>query len=251
MPDPISSFLEWLNTPILFGVPTWFFVGVGLLVAIAILYKPKPETFKRKSTTKEIKEEFDKLFKMFGTPVNKRLDSGISSIRFVLSYISIYWDRNLSIKMNLKEGRQLRRFLRKNPDMVDEKGNLKANYEEMYIFRVCPTGVIGKVLAKIGLRVNYMLVPRNLTDISKDIIVIDPKAIPSQIFQTIIYDKSGREYIENVCYKLNRENELDEFVNQIPKQNYLEVNTASRVAKAREEANIEKEKYKGQLEGAT
>lgn len=78
-----------------------------------------------------------------------------------------------------------------------------------------------------------------------------PASLQGQEFLGImIYTKTARDYVENIAFKLNRQEELTEIADFIPKQNYLEVTTATSVAKAREKAQIEKEKYRGQIEGA-
>ena len=250
MVDVFSDLMAWLNDTAFLGMPNWILVG-GIIFVFYVIYsmKPKEQQFKRMDTAKEIKQDLDFLFKTFSTPLDKRLDSGITKVRHAFSYIPIYWDDNFSLKENLQDERQLRRFLKQNPKL-NEKGKLKQDFDDMYVLKVCGHTLPNRLLGKIGVGVSYMIIPKGMLDMSKDVLVLDTKSVPSTMFGVTIFSKSGREFIENVVYKLNRQNELDEFVNQIPKQNYLEVSTASAVAKARERANIEREKYKGQLESA-
>ena len=216
----------------------------------------KKEKFKRHDTAKEIREDLNFLAKTFGTVVNKRLDTGLTKSRFVLRQFPILWDINTTLRQNIKEARHLRAYLKANPKKreLDKEGKptgrIKKEFEELYALKVCGVGIINKTLAKVNIGTHFILIPRHLIDMSKDTLNIKPMAQPQTQFGIVIYSVSGREYIENIAYKLNRESELDELRNYIPKQNYLEVATASAVAKARERASIEREKYRGQVESA-
>jgi len=248
--NPLTELIDWLNTPIIWGIPAWVFVIIFILILIWIL-RPKDKPFQRKDTVKEIKKEFDNLFKAYSTPINKRLDVGSTKNRYIFKSIPIFWDKNISILKNLQTDRQLRRFLKANPVKKDGvTGGLVKEYEELICYKVSGHGIFLRALGSVNFGISYILIPRELVNESKDVVVIDPTANPSYFFGTTIYNQSGREFLENLVYKFNRKNELDEFANQIPKQNYLEVNTASIVARAREKAKIEKEKYRGQIEGA-
>jgi len=255
MPNIVNEIVQSLQrTDFILPNAVWVLIAVGFFWLL--LKSRKDDSFKRKNISVEIKKEFNLLFKMFQLPVNKRIDSGISKVRFAISYIPLYWDKTIPFRANLNSQRQIRTFLKYNKDMaeLDKDGKIlpkfKPEYKEMYCFKMSGHKTVDKFLGGLGFGVSYMLVPTDLVDITKDFLVIDPKAMPQMLYNTVIFDTSGRQYLENIAYKLNREEELSEVVNFVPKQNFLEVSTAGMVARAREKANIEKEKYKGQIEGA-
>ncbi len=237
-------------------IPNWLIIGIFVFALIIILRQTKQEKFKRHDTSKEIKQDLDFLIKTFGTPVNKRLDTGLTKSRFILRQIPILWDINTTLRQNIKESRHLRAYLKSNPEKqeLDEQGKptgkIKKEFEELYGLKVCGVGIVNRTLATFDFKTHFILIPKHFIDLSKDTINIKPLAQPQTQFGVVIYSMSGREYIENIAYKLNRESELDEIRNYIPKQNYLEVKTASAVARARERAQIEREKYRGQVESA-
>ncbi len=250
----VTDFMGFLGGSV-WIIPNWLIIGLLVLIIIVVMRTTSKDKFKRRDTAKEIKLDLEFLSKTFGTPVNKRLDTGLTKSRYILRQFPILWDINTTIRQNIKQSRHLRAYLKSNPakkEIIDgkETGRIKKEFEELYALKVCGVGIINETLAKINIGTHFILIPNNLIDLSKDSINIKPMAQPQTQFGVVIYSSSGREYVENIAYKLNRENELDEFVNYIPKQNYLEVKTASAVARARERANIEKEKYRGQVESA-
>jgi len=259
--NPISDIMSFVSRSD-FIVPNFIWLGLVVVVIWLFLTRKKEDKFKRKSTVKDIKSEFKLLFKMFGKPLNKRIDSGMTTWRHGISYIPFYWDRNLPLKANLNTNRQMTNFLRKYPEKekvlstyqrgkktIKVKG-LKEDIVEMYIIKVSDYKLIGKSLGKLGVGLNYIAVSKDIIAKSKDVIQIQTNLLPMVEFGVIFFEQSARDFVENIVYKLNREEELDEFRNQIPKQNYLEVSTAGLVARAREKATIEKDKYKGQIESA-
>jgi len=259
--NPISDIMSFVSRSD-FVIPNAIWLLLVVAVLWLILTRKKEEKFKRKSTIKDMKNELKLIFKLFGKPLNKRIDSGMTTWRHGISYIPFYWDQNKPLSANIKTSRQMTNFLRKNPDKakvistykrdgkeIKVKG-IKPDIVEMYIIKVCDYKFIGKTLSKLGVGINYLVVSKNILEKSKDVIQIQPNLLPNVEFNIIFFENSARQFVENVVYKLNREEELDEFRNQIPKQNYLEVSTAGLVARAREKATIEKAKYKGQIEGA-
>jgi uncharacterized protein involved in exopolysaccharide biosynthesis len=54
------------------------------------------------------------------------------------------------------------------------------------------------------------------------------------MFDVLIYSQLARSYIEDISYKVNREQELEEIANHVPKQSYLEI----QMAKAKEEFDL-------------
>jgi len=244
----IDQIMEFLTKPVIMGIPMWAVI-LGVIAFLYFTNKSKPEKFKRINTKKELNRKFSKAFKDYGTSVKKKLYFGMFQKGFILRSNSMYWDSNLKFLIH-KSKFELAKFLKKNPSYRDDKGKLKKDFKKINAFQVCGKGILNRGLAWLGFGIKTYLIPDQYLLDTKDDIVVNPAVSPTSFFDFYIIGEAGKEIVENACFKLNRENELDEFVNQIPKQNYLEVSTSSAIAKAREKAHIEKQKYAGQLESA-
>jgi len=247
MTDFIGSLWNWLNNPIIFGIPAWVIIAVLLLV-LYLIWKPK-QKFKRKDTKKELDKSLKKAFKAYGTKIEKRIDFGMFPKGHILKSNVMFWDRNLKFLIHYSD-RKLKKFLKNNKEYTDKNGNLKKDFIKINAFLVCGKNIIWRLFGKLGFGNRIYLIPDEYILENKDIVVVNPLVSPKEFFGIYIIGEESRQIIEDICFRLNRENELDELVNQIPKQNYLEVSTAGLIARAREKAKIEKEKYKGQIEGA-
>lgn len=237
MAASFNSIIDFVNDNLLFII----LIAVGIY-ALWYFSRPREKVFHRKNLSKEIKRELDYLYRLFFNPVNKPINAGLIKVGFVTGYMPIAWDKSISLRQNLKANKQFKGYVKKH-------GPIKPDMEEMYCFKIHGLGWFNKLKAMIGFGCYYALVPTNIVT-NSDKIIISPNVIPTRSFNVVVYSKAGKEFTENIAYKLTREEELEELVNFIPKQNFLEVDTASRVARARENAKIEREKYKGQLESA-
>lgn len=234
------------------GVPTIFILAV-IGIVFFLIYKMKGSgkpKFKRMSLTKEIKLEFDRLYNQYNEKINKPMRAGgFMRVGYAIGFFPLFWDKRIEFKKNMEANKLYKKYLKKHPELFNKDGKLRQDVEEMVCIKTCGKNKISQFLAKtFGFKTSYRIVPSDKYTVNEKELQIDMFMNPSYFFGVTVYSKTGKDYIENIAYKLNRQNELDEFVNQIPKQNYLEVSTASSVAKARESAQIEKEKYKGQIE---
>lgn len=240
MPDFIT---DMMNSTFL-GVPTIFLIG-AIIVIFFLLYtmKGKPKAFKRIPLAREIRNDFDLRYKLSGVPIRKRLkaEGGFVTIGYAIGYFTYKWDKNIPLRARLQYLERIKKAVKQKAEEQD--------IEEVIVVKMCKNNPISKALALIGMY-HYMIIPRTKYRINEKELIIRSGANLDQFFGIEICSQSGKEIIENIAFKLNRANELDEFVNQIPKQNYLELSTAQFTAKARETAAIEKEKYKGQIENA-
>lgn len=227
----------------LLGIPVIFIIG-ALFFVIWFVWNYKPKTGrKRLNLSKQVRSDFDMMYKTFGEPVGKKLNAGFIRVGYAIGQFPIYWDKYSSVRNNLKANKQLKSVVAK--DTKEGK-----HIDEMTCFKICKNNVFSRGLALLGFKTNYMIIPTKYLDIgTKDISF--PASLQVQEFLGILFStKTSRDYVENIAFKLNRQEELTEIADFIPKQNYLEVSTATSVAKARERAKIESDKYKGQIEGA-
>lgn len=234
----MDSINDAMNTTI-FGIPVIAIIA-GLLILLFLVWKFKPkEGRKRLNLAKEVRKDFDEMYRMFGEATNKKLNAGFIRVGYALGQFPLYWDKNLPSKKNLRASQQLKNAVKKAPEI-----------EELTAFRMCKNNLLDRGLAKLGFKITYILIPSDKIDLGEKEISFPSSLQPQEFLGVYITSKTSRDYVENIAFKLNREEELTEIADFIPKQNYLEVSTATDVAKARERAKIEKEKYKGQIEGA-
>lgn len=229
------------------------FAVIGAIAYIIyILYKrgSKDQKYLRKNVEKEIRKDLNYLYGIFYNPVNKQVSAGLVKVGHVYGYMVLYWDKNATIKKNLKTNTQLQKYLKAHPEKKDEQGKLAVDLEEMYLFKMRKMGRFAKLKGFLGLGLFYTIIPSKLVKNTPQEININPTVQPDEFYSVVYYGHAAREWIENIPYKLTREGELEEFVNQSPKASYLEVALAGAVARDRERAEIEKQKYKGQVEAA-
>lgn len=244
----MDSFNEILDIKI-FGIPVIIIFAVFIFIIWFVWqYKPK-SGHKRLDLEKEIRKDFDSLHGIFYSPVKKNIVYGFQKIGYAFSYFPMFWDKTTDWKTQLKgmaRGRE--RSQLKMRILKESKNN--ENIVEMSIFKCCKPNIISKGLGLLGLGYFYMVVPSdNVSLVGKDISV--SMGVAKDHFLGITYlSKAGRGYIENIAYKISRKEELTELADFIPKMDYLEKTTAEAVVKAREKAKIEKDKYKGQIEGS-
>lgn len=222
-------------------------VVIAIVVfALAVLYlflRRNPGKYKRISLEQEIKKELDFLYNQFSNPVNRLCYAGMVKMGVIMGEFPVYWDSSVSFIMNLKRNRQFEKYIRKH-------GEVQPDVKEFKCFKIHKSGRFNRIKALLGFGTSYHLVPNKLITSNKDYIVLDSHINPSTLYKVVIYDKSGRDLIENMAYKMSRQEELEELVNYIPKSAYLETSVSGAVARDREKAQIEREKYKGQVESA-
>lgn len=248
MPEETGIWLALSQRVFGIQVMYWLLI-IGAIIFIIWKLKPKQEKFKRKDTKKELNKKFFQAYKDYGTNVGKLMNFGMFPKGYIFKANVLYWDRNLKFLI-YKSKRDLKKFLKNNKDYADKDGKLKKDFVKINAFLVSGKSLFSRGLGKLGIGLKTYLIPDEYIIDRKDTIVVNPMVSPIDFFGFQAIGKEAIQIVENACFKLNRENELDEFVNQIPKQNYLEVSTATRIAVAREKAKIEKAKYKGQIEGA-
>lgn len=236
-------FADIMNAQFL-GVPTIFIIGALIFFIIIVLrLKPKQKEFKRISLEKEIRKDMDMNYARSGIKINKPIRiGGFVNAGYAVGFYNDTWDLNAPLRARLqwKEKVKAQVQAKAEPKMI-----------EMVVFKCCFNDPVRKVMGiMFGFKTYYMTLPSQYYKVNAKEIILHPGLNKTDFFNVVVCTKSAREYVENIAFKVNRKNELDEFANTVPKQNYLELSTASMAAKAREKANIEKEKYKGQIESA-
>lgn len=120
----------------------------------------------------------------------------------------------------------------------------------MKCLRVCKNNSISKIFSSIGLGVKYMIVDDAMLTISDHGYVLNPMVQPSMFYNIMFFSTTARIFIEDIGFRINRQNEIQELANIIPREMFFSNELAKKVASWREQADIEREKFRGQKEGA-
>lgn len=246
------TFMDSINEILdikLLGVPVVFILAFLVLIIWFVWnYKPRRGR-KRLNLEKEIRKDMDSLYKVFYSPVNKNMSYGFQRIGYVLGEFPMFWDITTDWRTQLK---RLKHSREKNmiKMKIAKAEKEKKNIIELTILKYTKPDLLNKGLGKLGLRYNYMVVPTEAIDSNAKELNLKTTLAKDYYLGVTYLSKASRGFIENIAYKLSRKEELTEFADYIPKQNYLEMETAKKTAKMREQARIESEKYKGQIEGA-
>lgn len=219
------------------GVPTIFIIAI-LAIVILFVWKAKPR--EQKAPHVDLKKEVKKDLESYElTPLKKPLRAGFQNIGYAIGYANLFYDKTLPLAANIKRNKQAK-----------EATNTTKDVETHYLIKYCKNNFIAKSMAKLGLAGKFMILPTEAVSNLFNEVNIEPYSQPTYFLDIAVYGRNAKNFIENIAFKLNRQAELEELAGWIPKMNYLETNIAGAVAKAREKAQIEKEKYKGQIESA-
>jgi hypothetical protein len=221
---------------------------VPIILVIIVLYliflfiksmANRTPQFKRRNLPEELKEDNDLKMKLIGRYSGYTLKLGNEPLGYVLSFDTT---KEKPVIVKIKDKLYVQQPIQHEID--GEKRTVK-----IFTFKVCKNNRLSILIAKIFNKGTWYIMADELgLRFQFDEIVINPNVDHDIQSGVIYFGGRAKEVIENSGYKMNRENETEEFLNYIPKMNFLETNLSGIVAKKREEAAIEKEKFKGQSE---
>lgn len=222
------------------GIPTLFII-IGIIIIMWLFLKKKDKKLrKRLNLGREIKKDFNNMYSNFGSKIKKKLRSGFIEIGYSIGQFPILWDKYTTERLNPRINKKLKMA-------ILGKTKEGEHIEEMLCIKYTKKP-LAKAKALFGVFGHYMIVPYDKIVLESKEITISPTLQGFDFFDIMLFSKVGKHYVENIAFKLSRQEELTELADFVPKQNYLEMTTASQTVKAREQAQIEKEKYKGQIE---
>jgi hypothetical protein len=217
-----------------------------------VLYKAKPQIVKNKKG-KLVVQLSDKDAKVHGLEkaIKSRHDRIDAMQRMTLSEDEI--TKEAEIKDRDEKIKSLEESIREyEKELTIAKADAANQKQELiYCFKVRGTGIMSQVLAYFNFGLRYYLVDKDFVTQSAGEVIINPTAEHTNFLGVIIFSSKAREIVENIAFKINRENELEALINFLPKMEYLETSIAGQVAKLREKAEIEANKYKSQTEGGS
>lgn len=253
--------LESSETP--FGtIPNWLLIAIVIIVIVLIikLIKGKDKGFKKRDLKKEVKSKFKLLFKTFGMDrkitTNDQLRIGFNLVGRIKRACNYYWVEYSEIaekgrgkdtkklKLSAKEMLIIEEMTSGKKEKKKRRYNRKLH--EFYTFEVYKDNLFGKIRYLLNWNPEFFLINSRFVEINANVFQVDALAQYSNFLNVWIFSELGREIVENIAYKISRETELEEMINFMPKQTYVETATAQVVARAREKAKIEKEKYSSQ-----
>jgi len=250
MANPIADIL---NVQIL-GIPVIFiFIGLGLLMFFLWKRKGKEDTFKRLNTTKEIKKDIDALIGLNNYPANFWLKTGTTNVGYVLKSVRINWSKEKSLKKNLKDNKE-KTELEKIKAIITDKPKKSKEPKKAFIFKIASTNLVRRKLQKlldkmgISLGLKYCIVDDSLLTFSDYNAVINPYCVPIRYFGMWCYSNDGMNFVETIAIKLKHQLTIDELVNTVPKQTYLEIKQAKDMEQLNALTKIKKDKEKRMLE---
>jgi hypothetical protein len=211
-------------------IPIVIFVGIVFLAFKLIKYvlSHRESHFKKKELKEEVKD-YNYEDCNFGFPVDKKL------------------------VFRVNQGKILEATIHKGvPTIHKERGKIQFKYDDIdknsWKLKCRNHGLLWRILACFNRGIWYVVADENLITDMSDEIRINPNADYVIDNGVKIFGSVSKNIIDNISYLKNTENISEALINFIPKMEYLESMTSSNVAIKREIAEIEKEKYKGQVE---
>lgn len=258
MPDYISSFWDTLNTNV-FGIPFGLWLAL-FCVAIFFVWKTKPKekSFKKRNVEKETKDDFDKAFNSMAVSSNKHLSYGFNRIGIIKQYTTYNHK-----EMPEEEQEPLEAIAEITGEPMQEepmkKGIKRASKEEciinhkLYCFKVIKERFLylHELLYLFGFGKKLYIIDESLVSINPFEVVINQNATHVNFLNIIIFSKYARDVVEDISFKLTRVEELEEIINFLPKQTYLEVDQSKTMEQLKGITELEKSKRKDAIEELT
>ena len=241
----------------LFGIiPVWFIflIGVvGIVFYLIITRKPKGKEYKAINLKREIKNDLDVNYKYFSSKVQKPIYNGMNKIGIVAGYMPLIWQKREYFKLlkkkikgkinivKIKISEQQARRTRSKIETIDKITNLIA-------LKIYSIGIINKVKAMFGFGFRYFIFKKDDINLDGNAINISSELQRQYFFGQFIFSRASKSLIDNTSFRIDRENQLQEIANQIPRTVFFDTEMAKQVSRYREVAEIERRKYQAQKE---
>jgi hypothetical protein len=282
MADIVTDTFNYIQTGKIANIPViYFFILIGLVIFVVYLLitrKPKQKEYKPINLKKEIKDELKTYYKFFSMPVRKPVYSGLINIGYAIGYMPLVWNKQMKQLIANKR----RTKVPGSKEVIADKNALsdEMQYEhvdlgkenivelnertpigsyakivnqpiEMFCFKVCSNNMLSKILAQfLNVGITYFFIEESFVKIDQSSIQFSPFLQRQYFFGQFIFSKIGRDVIDNTAFRIDRENVLQETANQIPRTVFFDTELAKGVARMREVASIEKDRFKSQKESA-
>jgi hypothetical protein len=234
-------------------IPIVLFV-IGFIIWLIITRKPRVKEFKPINMKEEIKKDFDMQYKYFATHVGKPIYSGLTKVGIVAGYMPLVWNKRHYYKMITKriKGEDKVIEVRTNEQgAAKTTAKIKVIDEPVSImcFKVYLSGFFRKIIAMVfGAGMRYFIVDESEVNIDEDSIKITQGMERQYFFGQFIFSKASKSLVDNTSFRIDRENQLQEIANQIPRTVFFDTEMSKRAIAMREAAQIDAEKFRSQKE---
>lgn len=244
---------DFLSTSISFiarNLP-YIAIAVGFVIFlfwIVSKYSKSEDKFKPIVLEKEIKKDFNEVFKLTQEPVGygKTLYIGSRQAGFVMKsiYVNFYIKKD---KPELKRTANVTKLIKKHPSVKEVMNTQEAKIFNG--FKVCGKSRVSRFLANffdIGTRI--FLVDKEIVTETESTYNVNPYSTPQLYFGIWIYSNIGRKLVDEIAYKVNQMQMLDSMVNYLPKLSFHELEQSKQKAQFDIFEEMQKKKRKEQLE---
>lgn len=237
-------------------IPVWviaILILIILIIWLVLTRMPRTKEYKAIDLKKEIKDDLDTQYKYFGSAVNKPLFNGMLQVGIVRGHMPLVWhNRRYSkiIEKKFKDG------IKKIEVQINEKEAQQTKQKTIYIdvpidlmaLKIYQGGFLAKIKSMLGFGMKYFIYEKNDVNMDEESIIVSSGLQRQYFFGQFIFSKAGKYTIDNTSFRIDRENQLQEIANQIPRTVFFDTELAKRVVLSREAYALEKEKYKSQVE---
>ena len=248
MADILTEANNWLSS----GNNIIYLMLLGAVIVIVFLVaskKSKQKEYKAIDLRKQIKLELTQLYNTFGEPVNKSLFKNGVEIGKVLGFMPLIWNEEISIKDNI----QMNSKSEVKDVVMQVKGYDNKDEEKIKIavtMKCCKVSSRNKLKKALGLGTRFHIIKDKLLTYDGVGWIISASSQPAIFYDIIFYNVPARVFVEDVGFRINRENELNEIANSVPRVVFWDNEFAKRAMAMREDAEIQKARFKGQKEAA-
>jgi hypothetical protein len=252
---------EFFNRVVTWASSNLILVAViigAVVIVLYFLFKPKKEEkYKQLVLAKEIKKDLKSLFNMTEQSVGYGKDLYIGSrfIGFVLNsvFINFYYKNNpKKQKPMLDVTAKAETMKKKFPEATDiVEANIKKeglDYKVCLGFKVCGKSRFSRLLALFGFGIKYYIVDQEILDESTLAFNINPYSQPTRFLDVFIFSNVARKVVEEIAFKITREQELNSMVNFLPKLTFHELQQAKNKSTMDLFEDMNKKRRKEQLE---
>lgn len=236
----------------------WLLIAV-VLYALFLTYKwfknKSPKEYKEIDLKKEVKSTIKDYLDIYSEkyPLTWGYDlrigyNKIGLIKRISSAYSIFEKYDFT----KKKVQDIKKVVVVTKEQLEKEKQQKVPKEQkkVLIFETYKDSLGGKIKFLLGFKPEYFIIDEDIITKEGVTYSINPTSSFGKFLTINIFSKQTRDYIEDISFKITREEELKQLVNFTPRMVYLEGESAKYRQKGQVLADLEKAK-KNQAEGLT
>lgn len=237
-------------------LPLWIPVGIfviGLIIWLIATRKPRQKEYKPIDMKKEIKNDLDVQYKYFAEAIQRPLYSGMTKVAMVAGFIPLIWQERKYykiLKRKIKGEEKTIEIQTSESEALKTSAKIKTvdNPIDLICLKIYYFGLLNKIKAIMGFGFKYFIFKKEDISFDEDSVNINTDLQRQYFFGQFVFSKASKSILDNTSFKIDRENQLQEIANQIPRTVFFDTEISKQVTRAREAAKIEKERFKAQKE---